>query len=277
MTRKLGTVAALSVELLAIADRTCPAILRELGKPIYMAILRAFKNFVRGYAPRSLLEWRQRRSTAQFATMSPQDVFRDFYRTNTWGDRESVSGPGSTMEATAIARKLITEVVQKLNCKVFHDIPCGDFHWMQHVDFGACRYIGSDIVPELVESNNARYASANREFAVRNLISDSLPAADVVLVRDCFIHLSFNDGFAALRSIKASGSVYLLTNTYPDHQKNYDTNTGGARPVNFALPPFGFPEPLKFVTETVTLDPLAAPGKTLVLYRIAELPDAPRA
>jgi len=25
------------------------------------------------------------------------------------------------------------------------------------------------------------------------------------------------------------------------------------------------------------LDPLAAPGKTLVLYRIAELPDAPRA
>ena len=88
--------------------------------------------------------------------------------------------------------------------------------------------------------------SGTLTFLNVDVTSDDLPEADVVLCRDCLVHLSSTDIFAALRNFRRSGSTYLLTTTYPgllSHNRNIVT--GMWRPVDLQLPPFGFPAPFK--------------------------------
>ena len=64
---------------------------------------------------------------------------------------------------------------------------------MAEVDLGLVRYIGADFLPELIAENLRRYAAPNREFRELDLTAAPLPAADVLLCRDCLVHLSFAD------------------------------------------------------------------------------------
>lgn len=238
-----------------------------------MGLIATLRKTMRNYLPVAFLEWRQRRVNARKVHMTMQEVFTTIYNVNEWGSRESRSGGGSTINATEAARQGVERIVRELNAKIVHDIPCGDFNWMQHVDLGDSRYIGSDIVPQLIEQNRVKHFSATREFRVLNLCVDPLPRADLVLVRDCLIHLSFSDIRAAVRNLRASESTYLLASTYIHHPRNYDTPTGGARRLNLCLEPFNFPTPLELIRETTDGDE-ADPGsdKSLGLWRIAELP-----
>jgi len=62
-------------------------------------------------------------------------------------------------------------------------------------------YIGGDIVVPLIVSVADKYSSPTRSFRVMDLTKDVLPDCDLILVRDCFIHLSFESIFAAVRNI----------------------------------------------------------------------------
>src|SRR5215204_467455 len=112
-----------------------------------MSLMATIRRLARAYAPKPVMEWRQRRATAKFANIPPGEIFGEIYRKNVWGDAESRSGGGSTVEATSVARDVVGGLVRELGLRVLHDIPCGDFNWMRHVDLGDCAYIGSDIVP----------------------------------------------------------------------------------------------------------------------------------
>ena len=135
-----------------------------------------------------------------------------------------------------------------------------------------CRYIGADIVEELVLSNSRNYGGRLREFCVRDLTQDRLPTSDLVLCRDCLIHLSFRDINKALANIKASGSKYLLTTTFTDRPANLNTITGGFRPLNLQIAPFDFPNPICVINEGYELEGGTARDKSLGFWRIDELP-----
>ena len=137
----------------------------------------------------------------------------------------------------------------KLEVKTLLDLPCGDFHWMQHVDLSEINYIGGDLVSELVERNLAKYAREGIEFKKINLVKDSLPAADVILCRDCLVHMSFADVQAAFININRSGIKWLLTTNFPDVKRNNDIVTGQWRPINLMLPPFNLPYPAEVINE----------------------------
>lgn len=50
---------------------------------------------------------------------------------------------------------------------------------MREVDLGAIRYVGVDIVPEIVARNRERYGDSDRRhFIVGDATSDPLPPAD---------------------------------------------------------------------------------------------------
>jgi hypothetical protein len=129
------------------------------------------------------------------------------------------------------------------------DVPCGDFNWMQLVELGDRAYIGGDIVADLIEQNNAKYGSSHRQFRVLDIMQDPLPAADLLLCRDCFIHLSSRDVQQALRNIAKSGIPYVLTTHYPLITRNTDIVTGDFRAINLRLPPFSLPEPVTVIPE----------------------------
>ena len=198
-----------------------------------------------------------------------EDRFKHFYETNHWKEIESVSGPGSTLEETKWLRERLRKMFYKLEVKTLLDLPCGDFHWMQHVDLSEINYIGGDLVSELVERNLAKYAREGIGFKKINLVKDSLPAADVILCRDCLVHMSFADVQAAFININRSGIKWLLTTNFPDVKRNNDIVTGQWRPINLMLPPFNLPYPTDVINENCL--EIEFKDKNLSLWSMKEL------
>src|SRR4030042_5762513 len=77
--------------------------------------------------------------------------FNEIYENNLFEGDNSISGKGSNLDQTIVLRKELVPLLRKLNIKKFLDVPCGDFNWMQHIDFGDIEYIGGDVVEKLVE------------------------------------------------------------------------------------------------------------------------------
>ena len=68
-----------------------------------------------------------------------------------------------------------------------------------------------------------------------DITRDALPRADVILCRDCLVHFSFKDIFAAIDNFKKSQSRYLLATTFIAFSENLDVATGEWRRLN--MPP----------------------------------------
>jgi hypothetical protein len=179
-----------------------------------------------------------------------EDAFGSHYNKGSWGGRDSASGAGSDIAATRSVRELLPSLLKELGVRVVLDAPCGDFLWMQRVSMDGIEYIGVDIVKSVIEKNIERYQNAPlRRFMHADITQADLPKSDIVLCRDCFIHLSFRDIAAAIRNFQRSGSVYLLTTTYPLQKINWDIHTGAFRPITLIEEPFGFPPPITLIRE----------------------------
>lgn len=181
-------------------------------------------------------------------TVNHSDIFTDIYKNNGWNGGESVSGSGSSIENTKRLRKALPELIKNLKIESILDIPCGDFHWMKELRIPDIHYIGADIVPELIESNEKKYGQLNRYFQVLDVINDKLPQVDLVICRDCLVHLSYEDAMNAMANICASNSKYVLTTTFTLHD-NDDIQTGDWRPLNLGKPPFSLPPPIALINE----------------------------
>src|SRR5262249_24945544 len=193
-------------------------------------------------------------------------------KTNRWNDPESVSGAGSNLRATRVIREELPRLLKEVSATSLLDAACGDHRWMSQVDLGDCTYVGADIVRTLVEQNRAHYGARGRQFFVLDLTRDVLPRADVVLVRDCLVHLSFRSIWNALGNIKATGSKYLLTTTYPKQEHNVDIFTGRWRPLNLQRETFCFPEPLTLINEKLDEWDGRYPDRSLGLWPVSLIP-----
>lgn len=210
---------------------------------------------------------------SHYAGLSVEDTFTAIYKNNDWGSSESVSGVGSEVIQTQELIRLLPSLFKQYSIKSLIDVPCGDFNWMQRVSLDGIKYTGGDIVKDLVEKNNRKYASENINFQQINLLNDPLPQGDIIHTRDCLVHFSYNDIIKAINNIKKSGIQYILTTTYTDRVKNYDITTGDWRALNLELPPFNFPKPLSVILENCTEGKTMNKDKSLALWKISDLPD----
>jgi SAM-dependent methyltransferase len=208
-----------------------------------------------------------------------RDRFARIYETNLWGSEESRSGTGSEGDQTLYVRQALPGLLQERKVRSFLDIPCGDFAWMRHVPMPGVDYIGADIVPVLVDANQSTYGhqdasamAASRNFRVLDLTSDPLPTVDLVFCRDCLVHLSFAHILAAFANLKRSGSRWLLTTTFPDHDRNEDIEDGDWRLLNFEKAPFLLPPPLDLINEGCSEQDGKYADKSLGLWSIEQLP-----
>ena len=199
--------------------------------------------------------------------------FTEVYEKNLFESGESVSGVGSELNNTIVIRRELQEIINNLSIKSFLDLPCGDFNWMQHVDFEKTNYIGGDIVDSLITSNNIKYKNNLRSFFYIDLTKSYLPEVDAVFCRDCIVHLNFEQAFNAIKNIKASGSKYLLTTTFINRNENIDLDSGIWRTLNLQLPPFYFPEPIKLINEECTEGDGHFNDKCIGVWAIDDLPD----
>ena len=214
--------------------------------------------------------WRKRKYH-RFRNKPIDKVFGKIYTSNHWDGEESVSGRGSDDIQTATIQKEIPIILQEYDIKSVLDIPCGDFYWMKNLDFSSTKYVGGDVVPELVKQNQQQFATENIEFQVLDLTSDELPMVDLVFTRDCLVHFSYADIKKALRNILRSNSKYLLTTSFEERLANQDIVTGDWRPINLLVEPFTLPEPLKKVLENCTEGDGAYTDKSLLLWQVEQL------
>ena len=195
-------------------------------------------------------------------------VFEKIRATNLWGSADSVSGLGSELDSTARVRAELPGLLREMGVRTMLDIPCGDFHWLSQVDLPIDRYIGADIVESVVRTNPE---CPGREFVKLDLCRDPLPKVDLVLCRDCLVHLSLEAVEKAVDNLKASGSEWLLTTHFLECTANVDIDTGDWRMLNFQLAPFHWPAPHTVIVEGCDESGGGYDDKVLALWRLPEL------
>lgn len=194
------------------------------------------------------------------STESRQDRFRRYALTNRWRNRETISGPGSTIEYTENLRAELPRLLEKFEIRTMLDAPCGDYNWMQLVERPGVQYIGGEIVPELVDANNARYADDNTRFILCDILKDGLPAVDLWVCRDVLFHFPYVDIFRTLQNLLRSDIRYLLTTDHPEQRENIDIRIGVFRPMNMMREPFCFPEPILWIDDWIDGYPVRRMG-----------------
>tara|TARA_B100000780_G_scaffold128730_1_gene90262 strand:+ start:4224 stop:4991 length:768 start_codon:yes stop_codon:yes gene_type:complete len=174
---------------------------------------------------------------------SLEERFDMIYKENHWSSDESISGVGSEIAYTHNLRTWLIQKIGELDIKKLVDAPCGDFNWMQLVTKKVdVDYIGIDIVEEIINSNNSLYRNDNTEFHLGNICTDVLPACELLIVRDCLFHLSFNDINKFLNNISKLEYKYLLTTNheFDSNYVNLDIASGDFRYIDLYNEPFNF-------------------------------------
>jgi hypothetical protein len=222
--------------------------------------------------PPVLAQLTYRQHSSNLERLELADKFCYIHRTNMWGSPDSTSGVGSSFDATVPVRRGLAEVCRRYAIKSLLDAPCGEASWITASSLPIQTYIGLDIVPELIAQNLACRLSSDREFRVADLTKDPLPACDLILCRDCLVHLRFANIQRVISNVKKSGSKYLLTTTFINHERNEDIADGDWRLLNLEKPPFNFPEPILLINEECTEIGGAYRDKSLGLWEIGSLP-----
>ncbi len=204
-----------------------------------------------------------------------KEKFAYIFETNLWGSEQSQSGLGSSLDATREIRAALEQLCLDYKINTLLDLPCGDVSWIHEANLPIREYIGGDIVSAIVEQNRAgfeaRELNYKARFEVLDVTRDPLPPADLILCRDCLVHLSFENIRSALQNICASGTAYLLMTTFPDHDCNADIEDGDWRLLNFERTPFLLPKPMTTINERCNEEGGAFADKSLGLWSSAQL------
>ncbi|WP_128926458.1 class I SAM-dependent methyltransferase [Bradyrhizobium guangxiense] len=200
--------------------------------------------------------------------------FERIERTNLWGAVSSVSGLGSEDTATAAIRDALPPLLQRLGVRSLLDAPCGDAGWIGLLKLDL-DYIGIDIVPALIEANNRRVADGELagRFLVADITRDALPHADLILCRDCLVHLSFQNIARVTARFRESGAQFLLATTFPEVEDNHDCEDGDWRALNMTRAPFDWPAPRELIDERCEEGDGGWRDKSLGLWQLDALPD----
>jgi hypothetical protein len=226
-----------------------------------------FYASIRNNAPRRLRSIINERMTVDsLGTDNPKQVFTNIFRKNWWNNGESRSGWGAEMKRTVTIRAELPEFVRRHSIGALLDAPCGDFHWMRHVPWPAgFKYIGADIVPDLVIENRRKYPGF--EFMELDVLCDPLPDVDAWLARDLMIHFPDEAIRHALNQFRRSNIRYLLATTYPNARQNTDIKYGQVRHLNLCAAPFGLPRPFTILHEDDDPDT----GRVIGVWRHSDL------
>jgi SAM-dependent methyltransferase len=184
-----------------------------------------------------------------FAGLNLAQRFQRIHDTNLWG-AASTSGLGSEIDATAVLRRELPGLLEKLTVTSLLDAPCGDAGWVNQANLGL-RYVGVDIVRSLIARLQARAAAGEicGEYHLADITRDSLPRCDAIMCRDCLVHLSFANIKRAVANFRTSGASWLIATTFPEWQTNADCEDGDWRALNFERPPFNWRPPVELLNE----------------------------
>lgn len=172
---------------------------------------------------------------------SVQSHFEDVYRRNRW---KHGSGGGSLPSNTTEYRSLLQQLLTTLRPAHVLDLGCGDWQFSKLVDWGDATYLGIDVVPDVVASNNKLFSNPKTSFLWGDLLSCDLPRADLVVVKDVLQHLQQEQIDKILSRIsELTPNHVLITNSIVSYKGSAKpfvdiVVAGEFRSLDVRLPPF---------------------------------------
>lgn len=168
------------------------------------------------------------------------EIFDFIYRNNVW---LGGSGTGSREDVTRDYREFLTQFMQAAKITSVVDLGCGDWQFSRHIDWGGIDYTGVDASAVVLE-NTSTFARDGVRFLHANGMTDALPAADLLIVKDVLQHWSNADILAFLPQLQNYKGA-LITNGFPpggESSVNSEMRTGANyRPVDLLRAPFNLP------------------------------------
>lgn len=168
---------------------------------------------------------------------------------------ETACGAGSTLALTTSVRAWLPKLLRDLDVRVLLDAPCGDANWIAHTDLAGIDYFGCDYDQSHLAAARSRdfdpqaFAPRSKVFIQLDVVSDTLPVADLMLCRELLQHLPNLISERVLRNFFGSGIPWLLATSH-DAQMNADiSDVGMFRPLNLTLPPFDLPAPRQCIED----------------------------
>lgn len=153
----------------------------------------------------------------KYQPLSVSEVFQTIYESGVWGKGSGTGsrGPAATQYVEDVCSFITSHRIQSVI-----DLGCGDFHIGRAIiERTGVAYTGVDVVPSLIESHSRNFPTSS--FVCANLITDSLPQAELCLVRQVFQHLSNAEIEAALRNIQHYRMV-LISEHVPIRPKSFN-------------------------------------------------------
>jgi SAM-dependent methyltransferase len=171
-------------------------------------------------------------------------IFDTIYANNSWGCKESRSGPSASIKRTEHLRAALPGIFNELKIQSILDCGCGDWNWMKTIDLSGIHYIGCDIVKPLVQYLQETFSAPNVNFQVLNIVEDPPDTADLWLARDLICLFSSKNIWIFFQKFIESDSKYLAVSSVDENDPYKETNTGAWIPLNLLMEPFHLPEPL---------------------------------
>ena len=160
--------------------------------------------------------------------------FNRVYKKNLFHGNESLSGEGSSLQATAVLRREIPLLLEQFLIRTVLDVPCGDLSWMKEILHIPDSYTGADIAKAAIKSNKRQFK--NHNFIVMDVVKETPHTYDLIISRDLLVHLPLSECLQVLANFCRSNSRYLLTTSFLDRITNedisYSTDIVQWRPLN---------------------------------------------
>ena len=193
-----------------------------------------------------------------------ETIFESIYRRNSWNGTETRSGPGSSMAATALIRRILPELVAGVGAHSVLDASCGEGYWFP--DLPGARYVGVDISPSAIDA--ARRRHPDRSYRVMDIVRDELPKADLVFCRDALQHLSLREGWHAVQRFLDTGATWLVCSTI-EGGENIDVPAGSWYEPDMTQLPFSLGTPWMVIEDGTWDSGVRYPDKYLGVWACA--------
>lgn len=180
-------------------------------------------------------------------------ALQDAFEKKTWAQEDKGkprSGSGSTLRRTRRLRRALPGLFKDFGVKTFLDAPCGDWNWMCEVDLTGVNYIGGDISKELIDGVRKEHAGPKRKFLHLDLATSKLPKCDMIMVRECLMHLTDSFRWDVIANIHKAKIPHLLMTMDLVEANIPLTQNGSHQNYNPMEAPFNFPEPVRYIAES---------------------------
>ena len=164
--------------------------------------------------------------------------------------QESLCGSGSWKKQATDAREFIQEKIIEHKYETILDLGCGDWNWMEDIDFQGANYLGIDADAEMIYDNSVKYSFNGISFRYGDIFSIDIPEVDLVICRDVLFHVRSELAVSLINKLKQRTRLHFISTSFNQEKMNQEPRAynkiedWGFYRINLLVDPFNLKDNL---------------------------------